>query len=570
MSSAPLYFAGSKGAIFGWYHPPGGPAVRSCGVVLCPSLGIELILGHRALRHIALRLAAAGFPVLRFDYHGTGDSAGDEREPERVNTWRADLQAAADELRRRSGVSEISFFGLRIGATMSAVEAAQRGGAGSLVLWDPCLNGRSFVREMRVFAHMAQGSEAGGALDAAGFMLTAATQGDLAALDLLSLARAPAPHVLIISTGQRPVAPRLALHLGALGAAVRQRHLPDSFCLLTEPHLNTIPGLVIDAAVAFLKEVHPPRASLRAVLPPRLEERVGHTPLREEAVRFGPDERLFGILTEPPPAAARPALPPILLLNAGCIHHVGPNRWYVSLARQLAQLGHRVLRFDLSGLGDSQTTPGCIENLMYPEDALHCVRAAMSMLATRHGPGSGRFILAGLCSGATVAFQAGLLDPRVVGLIMLNTAEFYFDHRADCTYSAEDFAARRYLRTLLWQRPQLRQGARVMAAKARAVARRALQRLRGRATPVDVAADVRRLCQRRTELLLVFAEDDVGRESLELHLGRSLRRPGGLPGVHLAVVRNATHTFSSAESQRRTLQILTAHLRALYGSGAAW
>ena len=140
--------------------------------------------------------------------------------------------------------------------------------------------------------------------------------------------------------------------------------------------------------MAFLKEVHPPRASLRAVLPPRLEERVGHTPFREEAVRFGPDERLFGILTEPPPAAARPALPPILLLNAGCIHHVGPNRWYVSLARQLAQLGHRVLRFDLSGLGDSQTTPGCIENLMYPEDALHCVRAAMSMLATRHGPGA--------------------------------------------------------------------------------------------------------------------------------------------------------------------------------------
>ena len=44
--------------------------------------------------------------MLRFDFHGTGDSAGDEREPGRVAAWRRDLGVAIDELRARSGVRE--------------------------------------------------------------------------------------------------------------------------------------------------------------------------------------------------------------------------------------------------------------------------------------------------------------------------------------------------------------------------------------------------------------------------------------------------------------------------------
>ena len=42
-----------------------------------------------------------------------------------------------------------------------------------------------------------------------------------------------------------------------------------------------------------------------------------------------------------------------VLLNAGLIHHIGPNRIYVKLARQIAALGIVALRFDLSGIGDS-------------------------------------------------------------------------------------------------------------------------------------------------------------------------------------------------------------------------
>jgi hypothetical protein len=72
--------------------------------------------------------------------------------------------------------------------------------------------------------------------------------------------------------------------------------------------------------------------------------------MNEEAVLIGGS--LVGILSRPP-AGVDPAMPGVLLLNAGRIHRVGPNRLYVAIARRLAAMGFAVCRFDLSGIGDS-------------------------------------------------------------------------------------------------------------------------------------------------------------------------------------------------------------------------
>ena len=49
-------------------------------MVLCYPGGQEYIRSRRAFRQLAIRLSSAGFPVLRFDYHGCGDSSGDDDE----------------------------------------------------------------------------------------------------------------------------------------------------------------------------------------------------------------------------------------------------------------------------------------------------------------------------------------------------------------------------------------------------------------------------------------------------------------------------------------------------------
>src|SRR5947207_597585 len=117
---APIQFGDLASPLFGWYHPPAGQR-RTGGIVICNPLGDDLCRAHRPLRHLAERLAAGGFPVLRFDYRGTGDSAGDEREPARVAGWLGDIARAVEELRARAGVSRVSLVGLRAGATLAAV-----------------------------------------------------------------------------------------------------------------------------------------------------------------------------------------------------------------------------------------------------------------------------------------------------------------------------------------------------------------------------------------------------------------------------------------------------------------
>src|SRR5262245_60825383 len=133
----------------------------------------------------------------------------------------------------------------------------------------------------------------------------------------------------------------------------------------------------------------------------------------EDAIVFGGDVRLVGIVTTPtePRAGERTG---VILLNAGVVHRVGPNRLYVTLARRLAQAGLTVLRFDHSGIGDSETRD---DHLDFNQSSVVEAVAAMDWLAAERQCRS--FVLLGLCSGTLTAFKTALADRRVSGLILL-------------------------------------------------------------------------------------------------------------------------------------------------------
>jgi hypothetical protein len=134
---------------------------------------------------------------------------------------------------------------------------------------------------------------------------------------------------------------------------------------------------------------------------------------RERIVRFGPDQSLMGILTTP--REPRAGLPHIVFINAGIVHRVGPNRLYVDMARALAALGFPVLRFDLSGLGDSQMVPTAAS---LADSAVADVRAAFDFLSSTRQATS--FIVSGLCLGANYSFLAAFSDERVAGVLALD------------------------------------------------------------------------------------------------------------------------------------------------------
>jgi len=97
--SGPVYFGPAHRPLFGWLSPASSEEARAAtaahGVVLCNPFGYEAMCMHRAYRYFAEAFAHAGFPALRFDYHGTGDSSGKDRDPQRLRAWLDSIHAAA-------------------------------------------------------------------------------------------------------------------------------------------------------------------------------------------------------------------------------------------------------------------------------------------------------------------------------------------------------------------------------------------------------------------------------------------------------------------------------------------
>ncbi|MFN3493887.1 MAG: serine aminopeptidase domain-containing protein [Hydrogenophaga sp.] len=155
----PVSFGTPDRRLIGIFHPAAPDAVKKTGVVLCKPFGQEAIRAHRMFRVLADRLARNGHPVLRFDYYGTGDSMGDDNEG-CLSGWRDDLLVADSELRARSGVAHTAWAGMRLGASVALLAAAQAPAHLSrLVLWDPVVDGKHYLDFLRA-QHIATLEEA--------------------------------------------------------------------------------------------------------------------------------------------------------------------------------------------------------------------------------------------------------------------------------------------------------------------------------------------------------------------------------------------------------------------------
>jgi uncharacterized protein len=143
-----LSFFGESGRqLFGAYHAPPPTVAGRGAALLCPPWGQEYLVSHRIYRRLAVRLSESGYHVLRFDYFGTGDSAG-TREDGDLTTWYDDAVIALDELRDMSGFQSVATFGIRLGAVVAWQLATSRSDVHTTVLWDPVVHGRDYVREL--------------------------------------------------------------------------------------------------------------------------------------------------------------------------------------------------------------------------------------------------------------------------------------------------------------------------------------------------------------------------------------------------------------------------------------
>jgi len=578
----PAWIGSGDAALFAWLHEASTPQT-DCVAVICPPVGSEYTRSHRSLRHLADRMARAGIAALRFDYHGIGDSPGTDLDAARLATWRANIATAAAHARMVSGRERIFLVGVRLGATLAALATAEVD-VERLVLWNPCVKGSSYARELRAIALAAERPtcDIEGAIECAGFPFTAETLASIAALDLTRAPIRVADRVLVV--GRDDASPERSLpdRLDALGIANEYRRAPGWAGMMAEHQFTIVPEQAIEMIVAWtgtgLARRMPPEPASGAA--PAAEAGTirfafrthegADAAIEETLCRFGSEGRLFGVLSRADRSTERPA---IVVFNAGAAHHVGPNRLYVELTRNLAALGIASLRFDLESLGDSVNRRPARENYPYPHHATADGRAALAFLRGHFG--YRRFITLGLCSGAHTVFHLGLeaQDERIEEIVMVNPMQFYWVEgmSLDTSRKFEDMVQyrrsmrdpRRWLK-LARGDVNVRRLLVVIAAQARTEVRAWIDALAEAVLPNGgprLSKDLKRLFAMRRRLSLYVSEGDPGRDILlagaKLTATRALRDGR----IRLAMIPDADHTFSQWKPRREVIGRLVAHLR---------
>jgi dienelactone hydrolase len=564
---------------FGWLHSSEASAASDVAVLLCPGLNRDALDAHYPLRLLADEFATAGYPTMRFDYPGTGDSCDladvDGESGEYWAAWQQTVAAAADWLRGSTG-ARLVFCGLRFGALLATLAAEQRDDAAGLILLAPVLRGRSYMRQLSVEAQLQSGA-AGSASDALDFQELRFSAETVAAISQVDLRQARLPsgcEVGVFSQSESGLLNDCAQAWARGGANVTCA----SFDRL-EPMLHhNIQGegqpSDFSAVVDWMRQAVPVgKLPLPEIAPPRAI--LSQPGWAEEPLRFGEGDRLFGMLCRPDSHAGEMA---VIITNTGVDPHYGFARFGAEFARRLAVAGIVSLRLDFSGLGDSLGVPGKEEvvSSIFESDRVPDISAAADALESL---GYHRLAMQGLCSGAYHALQGAVADPRIEILLLVNMPVFHWRSGDTIEFVAHKHAPSDYLRKLrsleTWK--HLLQGkfnvrGIIHAQRERlfervgAVASNAFRKLGFAVSQNPAHLAMAALSRRHAKTLLLYAADDGGLDVFEQHFGRGGTGLRAFHGASLQIVQEIDHSLSSRGMRRTVAQLMIAFVAASLGT----
>ncbi|HEX5355201.1 MAG TPA: alpha/beta hydrolase [Aquabacterium sp.] len=584
-----MFFGASALPLFGCLHAGTGPA-RDVGVVLCSTWGREEVSAHHSLRQWALQLSQQGWPCLRFDYPGEGDSAGDPLADGGLDAWVGGVRQAIEELKRRTGVTRVCLLGVRAGVALACLAAQGRDDVMGLVAVAPVVKGRGFVRELNALQAAAcktgEPQPLPGVFQSGGYVMTQEARDALSGVDLTALARSAAPQVLVLDRDDMPPSTAWIKALEAQGAVVQQAALPGYVRMMADPHHAVAPQAMIDVSLRWLNELSPVTTSSRTELAPGLaaaDEAL--LPVPQQAVRHVREQALFvqggpafGVLTQPAEGQHRTGQA-ILVLNAGSTRHIGPSRQSVTMARRWAAEGHVVLRIDLAGIGEAGVRAGRELNMSYPHEAMLDVRAALDQLRTQ--PGVETIHACGLCAGAYHALKAARDGMPLASVTLINPLIFFNAeglsleegadlspqkvHSAAASYKESAASLEKWLKLFKGQikfdalfKVMLSRATMVLSAKVKELGRLVHWPLKD-----DLGTDLRRLAGQGVRVNFIFAQGDPGESMLREQAGsvvHGLQRRGLLS---LNVFQGADHVFTDAVVRHDMLMCLAQIMSAM-------
>lgn len=572
------YFGPPEEPLLGWLHRGATSAEVGLAMVVCNPFGFEAVCMHRSLRQVAIAAAGAGVPTLRFDYAGSGHSAGEDGdEGDLVPRWVASVHSAIDVVKRATGAARVVLLGVRLGAVLATLAACERDDVHGLLLLAPVVRGRAYLRELRMLGGAATAPAADDgrqALESAGFVLSPATCVAISTLDLRSLPRAPAARVVIAERDDLPDPGDLAPAWQRLGVQAASRRWPGYAAMADDPQRAVVSRPIVEGVLATLQDWQreAPRGPARGAdwgVSSMTDPRSGAWAESAVQIDAGEGAALFGVMCRPAPGQWPMEGPAVLMLNAGSVRAIGPNRLWVRLARRWAARGVRVLRIDITGIGESDARAGAPDNVVYSQHAMRDVAAALAYLRTREGATACHVM--GLCSGAYHAFKAATGGLGVDSALMINPLTYFWVPGAPLTdikdYELISLGSR--YRTLLltgdpWRR--LVRGEldlRVIGSVAwRTLARNVSVPLRALARGLhlplknDLARELRRAADAGIPLRFVFAANAPGHTLLAQQSGGALSAAQQRGALSVTFVANADHTFTGVDARDRLVRIL--------------
>lgn len=393
--------------------------------VLCfPPFAEEMNKSRKMISAQARSWSSNGFAVVIPDLYGTGDSGGDFSDAD-WDTWCTDMLGLVAWIREQGG-KEIHFWGVRLGSLLALQVSKQlTGSVASLMFWQPIINGQQSMTQflrLRMAASMMDGTqekvsdlrnrlEMDGALEVAGYELCSRLVSRIDELSMQNIkpnAGMPVFWFEISSNTEKPlsiVSKKIVDQWQQEGINVDAELVAgDPFWATQE--IAMAPSLIQRATDVLTenKAVQKGESTLNLTDPKPQDFTNEHT------AYFTCNNELLPAIIHPGKGATKRG---VLVVVGGPQYRVGSHRQFVLLARDLAENGVPVFRFDYRGMGDGAG------DLVGFEHITDDIRSAIDCFQMEC-PDVTEVVIWGLCDAATAASFYAPLDNRISGLVLLN------------------------------------------------------------------------------------------------------------------------------------------------------
>jgi pimeloyl-ACP methyl ester carboxylesterase len=555
------------GNCFGWMHAGGIPG-RNTAVLLCAGLHTDGLTGHHSFRLLADQLAADGYPTLRYDYPGTGDSC-DVNEGEYWVVLQQSIHNAVDWLRAHTGVTSVVLCGLRIGAMLATIVAEQRNDIAGLILLAPVIRGRSYTRQLFIERRLLNIPMPKQGFELHALKLTDETLRVIEEVDLRKIRLMTGCMVSIFAELPLPILGECVSHWQNAGHSVACNDFEKLKPLLRPCSMVHEGPADFSDIMTWLRDAFPAQESSCRTTVDLKQSTLFPPGGCEIPVQFGPRGNLFGILCRP--IGEKVTDLTVIIVNAGGVPHYGVARQAVEFARRLATEGISSLRMDFAGLGDSVSPYDGDEERMhiFEADRLVDINAALELLETY---GASRFAIHGLCSGAYHAFRAAVADNRISALLLVNLPLFRWqqgdslDHAAPKTARGFGFYVRKLKNAETWRLlfdGQLHPSRVITFQRKRLIDRAKTTKLLiarkiGWLRNSPVYYDMETLVRRKTRTLFLFSPWDGGLETIKREFGSSGFK---MKFVTLRVIPDIDHDLTTSDMRRIAADNMIAFLK---------